>query len=482
MARPAGKESIEVRDGVYIKMRDNGIWQVHFKLDGAEKAVRRSLKTKDLNEAKTLALDAFDEARLRRLSGKPETAVSFEKLYEEYLANLPESTSKSYHQNTIKRHLSPYFKSHVPDFSEIRNADVLDYVEWRRTKSPKEPKPITLNRENVVLRGLIDFAVAKGYLTKNDAPTVRALKEIKDRRPHFTRDQLKTLIETAEARIDETKNPTTREQRQLLHDWIIVLVNTGLRTGEATSLQWSDVFLDVDEPYLHAKRGKTKPRDVVPLDPAVDCLKAIRSRQSSYMISHGKQLTKKHFVFSLPNSKSADLVPVKSFRTGFNNLLKACELYDSDRKLQLSPYSLRHSYATIRIEEGTGTFLLTGQMGTGVSMIEKHYGHIKTREQRAELTKTREKTQSKSSDDKANLEKIDVPDNSLNNEKAEIELIKRQVLEELKADESGMTPEPGSQLYKVLFNGLVQEKLDERRFLDEHKVSPNPDLPDSSPD
>lgn len=119
MARPAGKDSIEVRDGVYIKMRDNGIWQVRFKLDGAEKAVRRSLKTRDLNEAKTLALDAFEQARLRQLSGRPQHAVSFETLCVEYLANRPSRSSNTYHPDTIRRYLSPYFKSRLPDVSEI---------------------------------------------------------------------------------------------------------------------------------------------------------------------------------------------------------------------------------------------------------------------------------------------------------------------------------------------------------------------------
>lgn len=157
-------------------------------------------------------------------------------------------------------------------------------------------------------------------------------------------------------------------------------------------------------------------------------------------------------------------------------MLKACSLYDSDSELPLSLYSLRHSYATIRLEEGTGTSLLKDQMGTGVTMLDKHYGHVKTREQREKLIQRRDKSTRKSSD------KSNVAGNSSNSEDAEIELIKRQVLEELKADKSGLTPEPGSQLYKVLFNGLVQQRLDERRLLSEHEISPNPDLPDSLPD
>ncbi len=51
--------------------------------------------------------------------------------------------------------------------------------------------------------------------------------------------------------------------------------------------------------------------------------------------------------------------------------------------------SLRHTYATIRLEEGTAIEALAKNMGTSVRMIEQHYGHVRTRDQREELTKQR---------------------------------------------------------------------------------------------
>lgn len=44
-----------------------------------------------------------------------------------------------------------------------------------------------------------------------------------------------------------------------------------------------------------------------------------------------------------------------------------------------TPYSLRHTYATLRLEAGVPIHLLANQMGTSVEMIEKHYGHIRLR-------------------------------------------------------------------------------------------------------
>ncbi len=84
MARPANEDRIEIREGVYLYLRDSQIWQVYFKLKGSKKAVRRSLGTRNLTEARRLGLEEYDQARLRQKSGKPELGISFSKLCDEY--------------------------------------------------------------------------------------------------------------------------------------------------------------------------------------------------------------------------------------------------------------------------------------------------------------------------------------------------------------------------------------------------------------
>jgi len=90
MGRPAGKDRIEIKEGVYLYLRNSAVWQVYFKLKGARKAVRRSLGTRNLIEARKLGLEEYDQARLRKMSGRPDLSVSFSKLCDEYLASLPE--------------------------------------------------------------------------------------------------------------------------------------------------------------------------------------------------------------------------------------------------------------------------------------------------------------------------------------------------------------------------------------------------------
>ena len=51
-------------------------------------------------------------------------------------------------------------------------------------------------------------------------------------------------------------------------------------------------------------------------------------------------------------------------------------LYDSQGRKR-SVYSLRHTYATFRLENGANVYWLRQNMGTSVQMIERHYGQTK---------------------------------------------------------------------------------------------------------
>ncbi len=94
-------------------------------------------------------------------------------------------------------------------------------------------------------------AVKRGYLTKENAPTVEREQEDHSRRPHFTRDEYAKLRRESWRRIGEIKTRTrTREEkdnglllpsnselketRRLLYDFIIFMANTGIRASEAT--------------------------------------------------------------------------------------------------------------------------------------------------------------------------------------------------------------------------------------------------------
>jgi integrase len=50
-------------------------------------------------------------------------------------------------------------------------------------------------------------------------------------------------------------------------------------------------------------------------------------------------------------------------------------------------YSLRHTYATFRLQNGVHQFTLAKNMGTSVAMLEQYYGHTSNVAAADELTK-----------------------------------------------------------------------------------------------
>ena len=70
---------------------------------------------------------------------------------------------------------------------------------------------------------------------------------------------------------------------------------------------------------------------------------------------------------------------VGRYTNGFNALLGSCDLrvqHSSGKYRTL--YSLRHTYATMRINE-VPVYQLAVNMGTSVDMIERYYSHARTR-------------------------------------------------------------------------------------------------------
>jgi len=68
-------------------------------------------------------------------------------------------------------------------------------------------------------------------------------------------------------------------------------------------------------------------------------------------------------------------------------------LYDRDGDKR-SLYSLRHTYATLRLEKGdVSVYDLAMNMGCKVQQIENHYSHLVPKQRRHEITKTKRKVQ-----------------------------------------------------------------------------------------
>ena len=314
----------------------------------------------------------FQEHRnaISKNDGSPLT--SFSQLTKFYI----NQTSNQYHIDTINRHFLPFWEQYQ-DINQIRLKDVNAYVLHRKSKSHVSPN--TLNKENCVFNQMMRFALENEWMMR----TIKIKKEksIRNTRSNFTEKEYMELIKHSRARVSEFNPKTSKKQysglltmqywqRALLHDIIIILANTGLRVDEIKHVTWRDVNFDERSITLRGV-GKVKSWRKVGIRGryGIRALQRIRERRLE-LINDEKLLTNER-IQSLPNG-----LFTKSLSRGFRRLVDSMEypLSENDRSKYVLT-SLRHTYATLRLQNDTPTRALSKQMGTSERMIEYHYGH-----------------------------------------------------------------------------------------------------------
>jgi integrase len=283
---------------------------------------------------------------------------------------------------TIRLHLMPFF-GEAP-VSQIGAGMVQDYrlkrlsppdpklaprvmVRGRMRLLPQKPwrKPsrATLHKEIVCLRQVLKTANRKGWITAipdMSAPYKTSGKVV--HRAWFSPEEYKRLYTATRERAKNPKRERWRAESEQLHDYVLFMVNTGLRPDEASRLEARDVSVVVDagtrerilEIEVRGKRGvgycKSMPGAVLPF---------LRTRKRK-------------------NLKPEELVFGKIQRELFNAILNELGL-KTDRDGQArTAYSLRHTYISMRLMEGADIYQIAKNCRTSVEMIETYYAsHIK---------------------------------------------------------------------------------------------------------
>ena len=378
MSEFVNRDSIEILDGVYLtRSTASPVWQAYFRVDG--RTYRKTTKKRDFYQAKMVALELFYNARRTGDLVQATKAIPFTKLADVYESYVAKRMRSRYHVDTMKRHLLPYFCD-VKDIAKIDQGAVTRYVDWRTSKSEKVPTPQTLNRENTVLRQMLEHAVEQGWIEKAAKVPHYSERLTRRRRRHFTTEEYRTLHRTARKRITRAKNdPLQRHtlwQHQLLYDVIILMANSGLRVDELQSLRWRNVDFESEMVVLE-RAGKTRSsRRVIVRSSGMLALKRIRDRRREWLDERGREdaIAAHDPVIALPTGKV-----VKSFNTGFDGLLNECGFVYESSDQKHSMTSLRHTYATFSLTrkrgKRAGIRALAKQMGTSERMIQQHYGH-----------------------------------------------------------------------------------------------------------
>lgn len=123
----------------------------------------------------------------------------------------------------------------------------------------KSHAPATVNRRIQALRKFYDFTIQKGWALANPAEGVSLLDEVASQRSrHLTTADVTRLLAAVRQ----------GGSRWVDRDWAIVqtLLGAGLKLGELTQLQVTDVHLEAQPPYLEVCGALSEPARTIPLN------------------------------------------------------------------------------------------------------------------------------------------------------------------------------------------------------------------------
>ena len=282
----------------------------------------------------------------------------------------------------MERYAVPFFKK-FSGIAEIREVHLEEWVDYRRSNYIRSiPKNTTITRELAGIKQVFEFAVSREYLPNRlKFPVIGSPP---NPRPAFTRDQYRRLYRGLRQSVTEGQcHPIHYRARFYLQHLVLILANSGVRIGELRGLTWNDIESRRDgQGVLMYVRGKTKKRrQVVPQPSTAKYLQRIKVFRESEL---GCPVTPNEPVFCSLNG-----LPVESYKKGFKTVLKSIGLSVDDEGNPFTLYSLRHTYATMRIINGVPHYFIASNMGTSVEMLMKFYGHLVNESVADEITRVR---------------------------------------------------------------------------------------------
>ena len=369
-------EHHEMMDGkLHVYRRENsGNWQCSTFLE--DKNWRVSTRHDSLALAKDFAEDWYLTLKGKSRAGVLKTGKTFKEAADqfelEYEVLTEGERSKSYVEaikTNLRVHLLPFFGDKI--LAEITPGLIRDYRVHRatsrkdkKTGEPRRPARNTLHQEIVALRHVLKAARDHGWLAfMPDLSTPYKASGKISYRAWFSPDEYKQLYQTTRDRAKNPKKEQWRNACEALHDYVLFMVNTGLRPDEASRLEFRDVAIVTDEATgerileieVRGKRGvgycKSMPGAVSPFT-------RVKKRKAEH--------------------KPTDRIFGKVQRELFNTILDELELKFDREGNRRTAYSLRHTYICFRLMDGADIYQIAKNCRTSVEMIEKYYAsHIK---------------------------------------------------------------------------------------------------------
>lgn len=382
-----------INDGLYLYKRSNSKkWQARIRRASNE-WFAMSCSTEIFEEAQQQALERQSQMLEAQKNGIVDISKRFSdvarltarELQDEIDADMAQAVNRDYIQ-VINRYLIPALGKY--QITQIDHRTLIKLDDFRIQTIGRKPSKSTINTHNAALNRVFRTAISRGFLLPFQIPTlVNRGRKVKAR-PYFDTDDYKLVSRNLREFAKTGHKHSTRMLREMLRDYALILANTGMRPGkEAYSLKWNQISRSVTFDRESTKRekfeilkfsvtGKGRSRTLICRDDQQSVTKPLQRLQDRFAelkgLSEQELFKVDEWVFRTTDGK----------RPTHERLTKAFRLFLDQYNLltnkeggERSLYSLRHTYATTQLREGTDWNQLATNMGTSVKMLHDHYSN-----------------------------------------------------------------------------------------------------------
>lgn len=225
-------------------------------------------------------------------------------------------------------------------FDEISIEHVHDYCTYRQLHNVKNS---TINRELHVIRSAFNY-----YLKHKSQSN---FKNVFNGFKLFEQDYIPRFLNASECSLLLSSAKET--SNFLLHDYILLLLNTGCRSGELLSLTWDNVF--INERYFIIRNSLSKNKKTV-YKPLND------------VAIHAFLRLKDHKKWVFYNEKTG--TNYKTLYKGFKCAVNRADLG------HVRIHDLRHTFASFLIKQGVPLYHVSTLLGHSDTRITQRYAHL----------------------------------------------------------------------------------------------------------
>ena len=242
-----------------------------------------------------------------------------------------------------------YFKDKSID--SIKEEDIVKYLEY--LKDEKKLSARSIERHLTTLRGLFKYLVKMEVLKYDITKNIDNLKIGKHLPQTLSIAEIDKLMDI---KLDSPFNYRTKAMLEMMY-------GSGLRVSELVNLTLNDIDLYNDSILIHGKGDKER---IVPLGDFA------KKYLSEYLKVRGSLLKKKN---GNPDKLFLNNHGTPITRNGFNFLLNNI-LKEKGIEKEVTPHTLRHSFATHMLDNGADLRTIQELLGHSDIVTTRIYTHV----------------------------------------------------------------------------------------------------------